>query len=674
MAVLQLAFALVTIAGSFVLRRNWGRLEGRRLFPFALRLGLVLWMLVAVTVLSATVAWLGDIPFHWGAIGKILGTGALLVWPILLVPARWARLPAAAIIIGLTVLGSFDLMYSRHFGTLLPLTAGFGAGQTWAIRESIGTLVRFQDLWLLPTVLASLGIAFVLPSTLVTPDSALADNRRFALISVFALLLPGLALVGYNLNHWRTRKVLSHARMARHLGVYGTHVVDSIRLVREWWQKGNPTVGDLETVGAYVEQQLKSRPLTADGELYGVATGKSVLMVQLESVQRFVIGLEVHGQEITPYLNRLAESAAYFPHISDQTGESNTADTEYLVHNSQHPMRQGAAVFRRPDNDFVALPKLLADAGYTTVSAHPWDRGFWNRAVVHPKYGFQRSLFRRELGGVVDRVGWGSSDQAFYERMLPVVTELDRPFFVHMITLMSHHPYTFYPNARKRLDLGEIESTMLGAYLHLMHEVDYSLRDFIAALKERGGMKDTLLVIFGDHDARLQIPKQEIATAARMLGASEAVITQIGHRDPRVDFVPLFIVLPGGELEGEQQIVGGQIDVGPTLLHLLGMPQPRAFMGRPLLPGAQGFVARVDGVVLNNTHAYLSYGIDIPASGQCVSFPEQELLKPVACAGLMDRGVDQITASWKITEFNMAALINGLPNGKPSAEMGGTTR
>ena len=41
--------------------------------------------------------------------------------------------------------------------------------------------------------------------------------------------------------------------------------------------------------------------------MYGVAKDKNVIIVQLESVQNFVVGREINGKEITPNLNKFLD-------------------------------------------------------------------------------------------------------------------------------------------------------------------------------------------------------------------------------------------------------------------------------------------------------------------------------------------------------------------------------
>jgi lipoteichoic acid synthase len=48
-------------------------------------------------------------------------------------------------------------------------------------------------------------------------------------------------------------------------------------------------------------------------KLFGVAEGRNIITIQLESVQSFLIGATVNGTEITPVLNNLLKESYYFP-------------------------------------------------------------------------------------------------------------------------------------------------------------------------------------------------------------------------------------------------------------------------------------------------------------------------------------------------------------------------
>lgn len=49
-----------------------------------------------------------------------------------------------------------------------------------------------------------------------------------------------------------------------------------------------------------------------DNEYLGMAKGKNLIYIQVESLENFVIGKTVNGKEITPNLNKLVQKSLYF--------------------------------------------------------------------------------------------------------------------------------------------------------------------------------------------------------------------------------------------------------------------------------------------------------------------------------------------------------------------------
>jgi len=256
------------------------------------------------------------------------------------------------------------------------------------------------------------------------------------------------------------------------------------------------------------------------------------------------------------------------------------------------PLDHGAVAFRFPGNHYTALPGVLVEHGYTTLSAVPFEPGFWNRQVMHPAYGFQSSLFEPDFQ-MTEQIGWGLNDHDFLQQMLPRLERLRRPFGAWLITLSLHHPFEAFPAQHKVLKLGALEDTSFGNYLHTMHFFDQALEDFKTALARDRLLEDSVLVVFGDHDAGFA----RNAALARAIGIdADSAAWTLNDR------VPLFVRVGAGEargsgeadragraagsglLTGERPRPAGQTDLAPTLLALLGIdPAPLPYLGRNLL-------------------------------------------------------------------------------------------
>src|SRR5690606_17255805 len=119
-------------------------------------------------------------------------------------------------------------------------------------------------------------------------------------------------------------------------------------------------------------------PIAADElEHWGAALDRNVIVIQMESMQDFVIGLEAGGKEVTPVLNELARSSYYFPNVYQQNGQGNTSDTEYLVNTSLYIPPNGAASQEYGSKDLPSFPKVLKTYGYESMTFHTNDLEFW---------------------------------------------------------------------------------------------------------------------------------------------------------------------------------------------------------------------------------------------------------------------------------------------------------
>jgi phosphoglycerol transferase MdoB-like AlkP superfamily enzyme len=392
--------------------------------------------------------------------------------------------------------------------------------------------------------------------------------------------------------------------------------------------------------------------MTPHDELFGTLHGKNLVVLQVEAMQEWVIGTRVNGAEITPFLNRLKnERALYFSGVWDLTGISPTADCEYLSMNSQHPLANAAVVFKYADNHFVALPGVFANAGYDTLAMHAFERGFWNRARVYPSYGFRHMLFEKELG-YGERFGWGLSDKAFFAKTLTNLDAAKKPFYALLITLTSHHPYTYLPASQHRIDTSGLPK-MLADYVASIHYVDEALAAFFTALERRDYAKDTVVAIYGDHESRLVLDRDGEAAAKKALSLDEKTIADLARRSFATRKVPFFVVPPALSAPKTFERIGGQIDFAPTILHLFGLEKPLSMLGRALVEG-EGSTVRFDGSGVDAAHVRQGDGSCRTRAGATVP--------PADCADIARRADEEVQISWTITEHDLAAKLSHLPN------------
>jgi lipoteichoic acid synthase len=500
-----------------------------------------------------------------------------------------------------------DVVYYRFFGDVLSAPAMLAARQTGHVWGSIGSLFTPGLLWLIIDWPFAVWLAARLSRE---PGEPVPVMWRVSTVFVEVATL-GLAALTLSIPRALTSTPLDQMFRARsvveQLGPFGFHAYDTWNYVRSTWLRPPATPAELDDAVAWLRERA---PLRAGGRSFGAARGKNLIVVQVESLQAFVVDFAIDGQDVMPHLRSWSADSLRFTNVTDQTSEGRTSDAEFTTMTSLLPLDHGAVAFRFPGNHYTALPRVLTEHGYATLSAVAFEPGFWNRQVMHPSYGFQHSLFEPDFQ-MTEQIGWGLNDHDFLQQMVPRIGKLPRPFAAWLITLSLHHPFESFPDAHKVLKLGALEGTSFGNYLHTMRFFDQALEDFRTALARDGLLDDSVIVVFGDHDAGFA----RDASLAHTIGiGADAVAWALNDR------VPLFVRAgragaAGGDVDltGVRGMPAGQTDLAPTVLSLLGIDaSPLPYLGRNLLgdAGVDRPVPRPYGDWLDSRHLFLSGAAD----------------------------------------------------------------
>jgi len=355
---------------------------------------------------------------------------------------------------------------------------------------------------------------------------------------------------------------------------------------------------------------------------------------------------------VMPHLARWTADSWRFTNVTDQTNEGRTSDAEFTTMVSLLPLDHGAVAFQYPENGYVGLPRVLAQHGYSTLSAVAFEPSFWNRSVMHPLYGFARSYFESDFK-MTEQIGWGLNDHDFLQQMVPRLEAQRRPFCAWLITLSLHHPYDSFPDAHKTLKLGALEGTPFGNYLHTMRFFDEALEDFKTALARAGLLDEAVVVVFGDHDAGFA----RDATLARQIGVGlDEASWELADR------IPLFIRPPRmSDQPAAPHIISapaGQTDLAPTVLGLLGVDAARLpYVGRNLLsdPGNPPIV-RPFGDWIDRDHLLISHADD---RRSCYSLARRAFVGGAECADADASSTDEREVSRLVIMEDLQQEIRG---------------
>lgn len=281
---------------------------------------------------------------------------------------------------------------------------------------------------------------------------------------------------------------------------------------------------------------------------------KNVVIVTLESLSSSFMAHDGNPANLTPNLDRLAEQGLFLANLR-ATGNRTVRGLEALSL-AIPPLPGHSIIWREHNGDLETLGAVLADHGYASRFMYGGYARFDNMDAYFSGNHYQpidRSQFparHRGFGNI-----WGLADEYLYDYALE---QMDRdaargkPFLMHLMTTSNHTPFTF-PEGRIDLPRGRAGAVKYS---------DWAVGRFIEMARGKPWFKDTVFVLVADHCAsskgRTSLPPENYHIPA--------ILYSPAHVAPRVDVR-----------------LASQIDIVPTVLDLLGLPEQANFMGRSVL-------------------------------------------------------------------------------------------
>ncbi len=348
--------------------------------------------------------------------------------------------------------------------------------------------------------------------------------------------------------------------IVKYLGMYNYTIYDAVQSTKASAQRVMADSNDITEVINFTQSNY-AKPNPA---FFGKAEGMNVIYLHLESIQNFLINYKLHGEEVTPFLNSLTSegNTLYFDNFFHQTGQGKTADAEFMLENSLYGLPSGSAFTTKGLNTFQAAPAILGQLGYTSAVFHGNSGSFWNRNEIYKSFGFNKffdsSYYDMKPEDLAD---YGLMDKPFFEQSIPLLESLPQPFYTKFMTVTHHYPYPI-----KEEDATIAPHTTgdksVDRYFQTARYADEALKQFFDYLKESGLYDNSIIIMYGDHYG---ISENHNKAMEKVLGKEITSFESTG-----LQRVPLFIRVPGMQ-GGVNHEYGGQMDILPTLLHLLGI-------------------------------------------------------------------------------------------------------
>lgn len=330
---------------------------------------------------------------------------------------------------------------------------------------------------------------------------------------------------------------------------------------------------DLKPVEEYIQQHYaKPNP-----EYFGMAKGRNVIYIHLESFQQFLIDykLKVDDKEyeVTPFLNSLYHSKETFAfsNVFNQVKAGKTSDAETMIETGLFGLNQGSFMVNYGGtNTQQAAPFILSKNGYNSSAVFHGNAGsFWNRNTAYKQWGynyfFDASYFTKQNSS--NSFQYGLNDKYMLKDSIKYLERLQQPFYTKFITVSNHYPYT---TSLSGDDLGfplaKTQDETINGYFATANYLDSSIKAFFDYLKESGLYKNSIIVLYGDHYG---ISNSRNPALAPLLGKNSE--TWSSYDNAMLQRVPYMVVIPGMDKGGIIDTFGGEIDMLPTLEHLLGI-------------------------------------------------------------------------------------------------------
>ncbi|WP_349655042.1 LTA synthase family protein [Paenibacillus sp. G2S3] len=604
-----------------------------------------------------------------------LGSVMLLSFWVLWLPRRGQTIALVCINLLLTLLIYSDIVYYRYFQDFITVPVLFQAGQMDALGGSIFALLRPSDLYLfadwLLFLVYTIGVALFLrnthnynngqPSYYARTSHFRTSSRLMRVLKrsangIVALVL-GCILTFGPIHSYATTWAKSlftgnwwSLAMYNVTGLIGFHGYD-IYLYAKDHLGPQPELSQKEASSMKLWFNEHNAEQSAINDSFGKYSGSNIVVIQAEAFMNFVIGRSINGQEVTPNLNALIKENTYFSNYYHQTSQGRTSDADFASNGSLYPLVSGSVFVRYPDHQFDTLPAILKSKGYSTNAFHAYEGSFWNRQIMYKAMGYDHFYSKKDYK-IDEPLGWSLGDKSFLRQSLNIMDtaeSIQKPFYSFVTTLSSHHPYSL-PADKQGLDTGEFKGTIFGDYLQAVHYTDEALGELVSDMKQRGLWDNTILAFYGDHDNSIQ----ETSYYERFLGKSLSKLDmhQIMHQ------VPLLIHLPGTKTSAIDSNPAGQMDLTPSLLHLLGISSdPYYLMGNNLFSGRDRLVTLRTGAFADAKRSYLPSENGQFDSGTCYSLDSREAIDVAGCSTGFETSKQRLQISDDIMKYDGIKML-----------------
>lgn len=281
---------------------------------------------------------------------------------------------------------------------------------------------------------------------------------------------------------------------------------------------------------------------------------KNVVFIFMESMSAHLMESFGNRGNLTPFLDSLAKESLLFTNI--YSAGIHTNHGMYSTLYSFPTIMKRNAMKGSVIPVYSGFPTVLKDYGYHNMFFMTHESQYDNMNAFFRTNGFDEIYAQEDYPKEKIANHFGVQDDFLYEYALPILNakgESGKPFFAALLSISNHPPYVipeyFTPRSQKMEDA-------------IVEYADWSISKFFAQARKESWFDNTIFVLMGDHGKLVGTPESEMPKS--------------------YNHVPLMIYGKGIE-PGVNEAFGGQIDVAPTILGMLGASYTQINFGVNLL-------------------------------------------------------------------------------------------
>ncbi|WP_291291829.1 LTA synthase family protein [Enterococcus sp.] len=542
-----------------------------------------------------------------------------------------AYITMIAIYFLMTLLLFSNVSYYREFTDFITINTMLGAGKVASgLGESAIRLFRPYDL--LYFVDFIILIAALVMKKIKMDQRPVRARMAFAISTLAVMIFSGNLFLAEADRPELLTRTFSRDYLVKYLGINAFTVYDGVQTYQASQVRAEASPNDMKDVENYVKQHYAA----PNDDMFGIAKGKNVIYIHLESTQQFLIDYKLKDEngvehEVMPFINSLyhSKSTYSFDNFFHQVKAGKTSDAETLFENSLFGLNQGALFTQLGGkNTFEAAPDILGQTlGYTSAVFHGNTGTFWNRNETYKRFGYDYFFDASYYDVNEDNsFQYGLHDKPFFEQSAQYLERLQQPFYAKFIAVSNHYPYSEFTNDEGGFPLANTSDETINGYFATANYLDRAVEEFFNYLKESGLYDNSVIVLYGDHYG---ISNSRNKNLAELLGKNSSSWSNFDNA--ALQRVPYMIHIPVQSNGGINHTYGGQVDALPTLLHLLGVDTSKYIqLGQDLFSKQnEQLVAFRDGDFVTPDYTYYGGVLYSNSTGMAIPSPSASLQKQV---------------------------------------------